>query len=135
MTNLSGEVVKKSFAPFNAPAIDSDLGQAIEKSFGDFDTLYFYFKASISKIEHDESDGGSSYCSLVYNKTTNLLEITNVYRRQKLFNQQDELVPLMLLKTYKYGNSFDPLIKIWKNVNWDKVAERYHAATQSNCCV
>ena len=97
-----------------APNSSSILGKAIDKRFGSFDAFVAKFK--------NELDGltGLSFSLLAYNKLTNNLEIMTTKHKDLIFDQSDELVPLLTIETSDLQKD------IWKIINWEKVAEKLH---------
>jgi len=61
---------------------------------------------------------GLSFSLLAYNKMTNGLEIMTTKHKDLIFDQSDELVPLLTIETSDLQKD------IWKIINWDKVAEK-----------
>jgi len=110
------------------PSPDSDLGQAIIKAFGSFDTFISQFLG-----KNNSEVPGSSWEWLAYNKKTKELEMKNKENYEVLCDADSvELVPLLTtdvwIDDYQVKNLYsrkdlpDPKLEILKIINWNKVA-------------
>jgi Fe-Mn family superoxide dismutase len=105
------------------------LLEAIEQSFGSYDSFKQQFSEAASKVE------GGGWAILVWSPRSHRLEILTAEKHQNL--SQWDVVPLLALDVWehayylKHQNKRDDYIKDWwKVVNWPYVSERYNAASK-----
>jgi len=107
----------------NEPEADSELGKAIDKSFGSFDGLIYNVMKTRIGIE------GSSWVWLAYNKQTEDIDLVVSHNNRSLLNKFDKFIPLLTIDIpvnsyYHDYQEDDPDTKhnIWKIINWEKIA-------------
>jgi len=110
-----------------APSPSGELSQAIDRSFGGFDTFKAQFQAAANAGE------GSGWGILAYRPIDDSLVILQAEKHQNL--TQWGVVPLLVLDVWehayylKYQNKRPEYVKNFFNIiNWDDVAERFRRA-------
>ncbi|OBZ10419.1 superoxide dismutase [Bacillus sp. FJAT-27264] len=105
------------------------LLDAIEQSFGSYDSFKQQFSEAANKVE------GGGWAILVWSPRSHRLEILTAEKHQNL--SQWDVIPLLALDVWehayylKHQNKRDDYIKDWWNVvNWPYVSERYNAASK-----
>ena len=124
--HLNHSLFWESMSPNGGGAPDGDLGNAIDAAFGSFDAFKEQFEAAgVARF-------GSGWAWLVVDGGA--LKITSTANQDSPLT--DGQTPLLGNDVWehayylKYQNRRPEYLKAWWNVvNWDKVAERYSAAT------
>ncbi|MFC3750378.1 Fe-Mn family superoxide dismutase [Paenibacillus sp. GCM10012306] len=105
------------------------LMDAIEQSFGSYDSFKQQFSQAANKVE------GGGWAILVWSPRSHRLEILTAEKHQNL--SQWDVIPLLVLDVWehayylKHQNKRDDYIKDWWNVvNWPYVSERFDAASK-----
>ena len=115
-----------NLSPNNKGEIGGSIADAINDSFGDFDTFKQKFSSSTTLIQ------GSGWGWLVYNPATNKVEYKSMPNQTS--PRTEGLEPLLGCDVWehayylKYQNKRPDYISAWWNIiNWDNVNERYNA--------
>lgn len=105
------------------------LLEAIEQSFGSYDSFKKQFTEAANKVE------GGGWAILVWSPRSHRLEILTAEKHQNL--SQWDVVPLLALDVWEHAyylkhqnNRADYINDWWKVVNWPYVSERYAAASK-----
>lgn len=105
------------------------LLEAIESSFGSYDSFKKQFTEAANKVE------GGGWAILVWSPRSHRLEILTAEKHQNL--SQWDVVPLLALDVWEHAyylkhqnNRADYINDWWKVVNWPYVSERYAAASK-----
>ncbi|WP_339246248.1 MULTISPECIES: Fe-Mn family superoxide dismutase [unclassified Paenibacillus] len=105
------------------------LLEAIEQSFGSYDSFKKQFTEAANKVE------GGGWAILVWSPRSHRLEILTAEKHQNL--SQWDVVPLLALDVWEHAyylkhqnNRADYIEDWWKVVNWPYVSERYAAASK-----
>ncbi|WP_339317704.1 Fe-Mn family superoxide dismutase [Paenibacillus sp. FSL R10-2734] len=105
------------------------LLEAIEQSFGSYDSFKKQFTEAAIKVE------GGGWAILVWSPRSHRLEILTAEKHQNL--SQWDVVPLLALDVWEHAyylkhqnNRADYINDWWKVVNWPYVSERYAAASK-----
>lgn len=115
-----------NLSPNNKGEIGGSIADAVNDSFGDFDTFKQKFSSSTTLIQ------GSGWGWLVYNPATNKVEYKSMPNQTS--PRTEGLEPLLGCDVWehayylKYQNKRPDYISAWWNIiNWDNVNERYNA--------
>ena len=115
-----------NLSPNNKGEIGGSIADAVNDSFGDFDTFKQKFSSSTTLIQ------GSGWGWLVYNPATNKVEYKAMSNQTS--PRTEGLEPLLGCDVWehayylKYQNKRPDYISAWWNIiNWDNVNERYNA--------
>lgn len=118
-----------NLSPNGGGAPSGTLGDAINKTFGDFDKFKAHFKASTNGVE------GSGWGILAYNVIFNDLTILQVEKHHDV--TQFGAVPLLAIDVWehayylKYQNKRPAYTEnIFNIINWDDVASRFAAVAK-----
>ncbi|WP_313641214.1 Fe-Mn family superoxide dismutase [Paenibacillus sp. FSL K6-0276] len=105
------------------------LLEAIDQSFGSYDSFKKQFTEAANKVE------GGGWAILVWSPRSHRLEILTAEKHQNL--SQWDVVPLLALDVWEHAyylkhqnNRADYINDWWKVVNWPYVSERYAAASK-----
>lgn len=105
------------------------LLEAIEHSFGSYDSFKKQFTEAANKVE------GGGWAILVWSPRSHRLEILTAEKHQNL--SQWDVIPLLALDVWEHAyylkhqnNRADYINDWWKVVNWPYVSERYTAASK-----
>ncbi len=108
-----------------------DFLTAINSKFGSFENMMKHFVSASIAVE------GSGWGLLVYNRTTNSLEVLTAEKHQNL--GQWVVTPLLVIDVWehayylKYRNDRAQYVNAWLNViNWDDVQDRFLKAVASH---